>query len=697
MKAMKLAVTLLLVGAMLVSLFLPVFAHTAMNTTQVPKEVREQKAVPTIDPAYTNPYCDGLYLDFDSEEDLSNWSGTSMYPCEDLLSDSYYDYYDADISVNDKGLYVGIGGVAASLSFCPDVDYYVRPEDQLEIDMSIDWHNPSDVSVFVATDEEFETYDLGYTFSGGVLNTGPLGISGNLKSVTFSFDVGYSYFADSITVKYLYVGRNYFDDAGIEIVFADPMGNRLTGGEVTFSGERTEGFIAERDSFRESADGTYRELKDGSYTDVSPDSLINGVPVNPDDYLDPSVTYEKETKSEYVIPEGETNSVTSVVGDDGIVRFKGMREGTYRISALRSPEGYVSPEDDIIVTIRWDGENYVYSYEGALCENGIGRVVIINSVVEPGEITDKGVKLNHSLNLTNDISVNYLISASQLGGYDMETLYLSVDIPCYEDNVYTGSVTEKLYPQYRGEYCYFVLDGLTAIQMNDMLTAQLHGNKWGFTYSSVEDSYSIATYAMSQLNKAEARGALKTLCANLLRYGAKAQEFKGYRTDALADEAMTQQHCSYLTELKTVVFANNYLELNDEYETGFAWTGRGLNLGSRVGVTLRMEKLDETLADGEWSVVVRYRNLAGELITYTVDPSGITKDGNMYSFEFAGLAATELRTVIAVTVCDAEGKPISKTLVYSPDTYGNGKTELLGDICRALFAYSDSAKAFFVG
>ena len=34
--------------------------------------------------------------------------------------------------------------------------------------------------------------------------------------------------------------------------------------------------------------------------------------------------------------------------------------------------------------------------------------------------------------------------------------------------------------------------------------------------------------------------------------------------------------------------------------------------------------------------------------------------------------------------------------IYSPDTYGNGKTGTLGDLCRALFAYSDSAKAWFM-
>ena len=42
-------------------------------------------------------------------------------------------------------------------------------------------------------------------------------------------------------------------------------------------------------------------------------------------------------------------------------------------------------------------------------------------------------------------------------------------------------------------------------------------------------------------------------------------------------------------------------------------------------------------------------------------------------------------------------QPASVTLRYSPDTYGNNKTGALGELCKALFAYSDSAKAYFLG
>ncbi|MBP3412498.1 MAG: hypothetical protein J6K89_04495, partial [Oscillospiraceae bacterium] len=65
------------------------------------------------------------------------------------------------------------------------------------------------------------------------------------------------------------------------------------------------------------------------------------------------------------------------------------------------------------------------------------------------------------------------------------------------------------------------------------------------------------------------------------------------------------------------------------------------------------------------------------------------------AFSFDGLLAAELRSVISVQIYEGN-TPLSCTLQYSADTYGNNKTGTLGDLCEALFAYSDSAKAYFM-
>ena len=51
-------------------------------------------------------------------------------------------------------------------------------------------------------------------------------------------------------------------------------------------------------------------------------------------------------------------------------------------------------------------------------------------------------------------------------------------------------------------------------------------------------------------------------------------------------------------------------------------------------------------------------------------------------------------SVVSVQVYHGE-TPLSCTLQYSADTYGNNKTGKLLTLCKALFAYSDSAKTYF--
>jgi hypothetical protein len=57
--------------------------------------------------------------------------------------------------------------------------------------------------------------------------------------------------------------------------------------------------------------------------------------------------------------------------------------------------------------------------------------------------------------------------------------------------------------------------------------------------------------------------------------------------------------------------------------------------------------------------------------------------------------ASELRTVIDVAIYEGETR-LSETLRYSAETYASKNTTgELAPLCKALFAYSDSAKMYF--
>ena len=92
---------------------------------------------------------------------------------------------------------------------------------------------------------------------------------------------------------------------------------------------------------------------------------------------------------------------------------------------------------------------------------------------------------------------------------------------------------------------------------------------------------------------------------------------------------------------------------------------------------------------------ITYKDHSGATKTAVVShPQAYGSVAGRYSFDFDGLLAAELRTVLHAAVYSGSTR-LSTTLEYSVDTYGNNKTGTLDTLCRALMAYSDTAKIFF--
>ncbi len=303
------------------------------------------------------------------------------------------------------------------------------------------------------------------------------------------------------------------------------------------------------------------------------------------------------------------------------------------------------------------------------------------------------VKINHTLNIASDISIVYAVTTEQLAGF--ERFYLECVIPTYEGNTQTGSRTIILEPVLNGNYYYFTMDGMTAVQMNDVVESTLYAFKENTVYISEVDLYSVATYAYNQLNKAGITEGLKTLCAELLRYGAKAQIFKGYRTANLADDSMTATHKALLSDLNSVVFNQNNTVLEDLLDPTVTWAGKGLSLDSKVTLRMIADLSNYDGAPEDLTVRVTYTNLEGKQTTEILDNIAVySAANNYYAFSFSGLRASELRTVVSAAVYAGETQ-VSPTLQYSMDTYGNGRTGDLLVLCQALFSYSDAALSYF--
>ncbi len=297
--------------------------------------------------------------------------------------------------------------------------------------------------------------------------------------------------------------------------------------------------------------------------------------------------------------------------------------------------------------------------------------------------------------MASDISLNYVVAKSDLEGAD--SFYIQCEVPLYEGNLRAGSKTLILQPVEKSGLYYFTLDGITAIQMNDAIRATLYMTKDGQTFCSETDSYSIAQYAYAQLNKTGIAESLKTLCVDMLRYGSKAQIFKNYRTDSLADTNMTATQKAYLSDMDSVTFGNTNKVLNDLENAPISWAGKALDLESKVALKFVFNPANYQGDLSTLTLKVSYTDINGAPKSLSIkDPELYNPDMGLYVFTLDALLAAELRAVVSVQIF-AGDIPVSCTLQYSADTYGNNKTGALGALCKALFAYSDSAKAHFAG
>ena len=326
-----------------------------------------------------------------------------------------------------------------------------------------------------------------------------------------------------------------------------------------------------------------------------------------------------------------------------------------------------------------------HSYEEGTC--------ICGEAESKEPIVDEALVINHSLNLASDISINFAVRTDYLQDYVNH--YLVCEIPVYTGNEQTGSKTVTIEPVLVGNFYYYTLTGITAVQMGDVVTARLHMEKKGQPYLSKADTYSIAQYAYAQLNKDTTADTLMKLCADLLRYGKEAQIFKSYRTDALVDADMTHSHRAWLSDVEAVTFGSNNQILGDLQTPSVSWVGKALDLDSKVCLKYVFTPTTYTGDVEDLVLKVHYVNHEGQTAEVVVtDPVLYNPAMNSYAFTFDGLLAAELRTVLDAAVYAGDTR-LSQTLRYSPDTYGNGKTGQLLTLCKALFAYSDTAKAYF--
>ena len=357
---------------------------------------------------------------------------------------------------------------------------------------------------------------------------------------------------------------------------------------------------------------------------------------------------------------------------------------TFRIS---NGNRYLALRDDVQVK----GKNGMCGFSTSLSDSIADMELYVYKRVNTTGL--KELTLYHSLNLASDITLNYVISRQELAGF--EDLRIEITKPVYEGNVLRYYDIYTLEPTINGDYYYFVLEGMTAVQMNDVIQAVVYASKEGLDYVTETGYYSIGTYAYNQLTKDDAPDALREVCAELLRYGSKSQVYKEYRTDVLVDAYMTDAQKAYLSDLDAVPFGSCNTVLKDLDNASVTWAGKSLDLQSKISVRFVLNLSNYTGKQEDLNLRVSYVDLDGEEVTHILRNIEVyNAEKSQYAFDFDGLRAAELRTVLSVAAYEGDER-VSATLQYSVDTYGNGKTGALLEACQALMAYSDAALKYF--
>ena len=328
---------------------------------------------------------------------------------------------------------------------------------------------------------------------------------------------------------------------------------------------------------------------------------------------------------------------------------------------------------------------YFYALFGKISEDGYDYYTTEIDFVPPFSI-------GHTLSLENGISANFLIKKEDLAQYD--DVIVTATMPDSSGKKTNQVKSVGCTRSDCGEYQRYTVKAVDATKMNDEITFKMKLVQDG-KVAYVEESYSIADYAYSQLNKENASDSLKALCANLLQYGGWAQRYKGYRTDACADSLLTEAQRGYLTDLNSVAFETVNETMNDLQEPSVLWVGKTLDLQSNVTLKTYIDCTHYTGAPEDLQLKVRYTDSHGnEQIAYGDMCTPYDGEKQQFTLSFAGLPATDLRTSLELCVVDPAGTQVSATMRYSIGSYGNGKTNTLLSLCQALMAYSDSAVAF---
>lgn len=274
-------------------------------------------------------------------------------------------------------------------------------------------------------------------------------------------------------------------------------------------------------------------------------------------------------------------------------------------------------------------------------------------------------------------------SATLVLDEDIDIIY-AIEIPDGFTNPYlviNGTEIREYYER-DGKLC-FVYAGITPQCMGDSITAVLHVNRNSQDVTDTVANYSVKQYCINQLANHPEDTVLKTLLADLLCYGAAAQQYTNYRTDSLVTSGLD------LTPSAFSEISNKTASFTGTADTAVDWIGAGLILGNSVSMRLTFaadstENLNITVA-----INGREQSFTAEDFT--------NAGGGKYYIDFCGINADEFDDAVTASF-SRSGKSVGRVLSYTVNAYvcstQNSDNASLQTLVKALYNYGVSALAY---
>ncbi|MBE6985188.1 MAG: hypothetical protein E7434_06230 [Ruminococcaceae bacterium] len=314
---------------------------------------------------------------------------------------------------------------------------------------------------------------------------------------------------------------------------------------------------------------------------------------------------------------------------------------------------------------------------------------------EPEAVYDKNLVFNMSISVGAEMKVNYSFLASTVNSYKDFYIVVSKEVAgadpivtIFGEGEGRTPMTVKTHPT-TGEVLMYQLsyEGINAKEMGDVFSTTLYAVEEDGTvrYGKTNDS-SIKSFLLSKIDAADSSAELKTMCVDMLKYGAAAQTHLNYNADKLVTADLTAAQLAYAT--KTTPEAVDY--------SASSGSGRALTASITVTSKVRLNLFCVYTPTGTGTLRCLLRDADGNMLA--VLPVTV-KSNVMCSAVYEDVGAKEMRDVVTATFYE-DATAISETVSWSVESYvaqtraKSNVSESELNMVNAMLTYGDAVAAY---